>query len=154
MSGHDNRIFSEPCHVLTWYRSSVVAVAGVELADDALAPKSGSASLAAEAALAHAGDTPPESGQSDAAATDGEAPVALAELADASERARAYAGRSKSEATIRAYAAGWRDFLRFCEQRGVSALPASDQTVAAYLASLADRQAKAATIARRLVVIS
>jgi integrase len=33
-------------------------------------------------------------------------------------------------------------------------LPASDQTVAAYLVRLADRQAKAATIARRLVVIS
>jgi integrase len=81
-------------------------------------------------------------------------PGALARLADPAERAHAYAGRSKSEATIRAYAAGWRDFLRFCEQRGVSALPAPDSTVAAYLAHMADRQAKAATIARRLVVIS
>jgi integrase len=42
----------------------------------------------------------------------------------------------------------------FCEQRGASALPASDQTVGAYLAGLADRDARAATIARRLVVIS
>jgi integrase len=33
-------------------------------------------------------------------------------------------------------------------------LPASDETVAAYLAELADRGARAATIARRLVVIS
>jgi integrase len=79
---------------------------------------------------------------------------ALAHLADPAERAHAYAGRSKSEATIRAYAAGWRDFLSFCEQRGAEPLPASDRTVAAYLAHLADRQAKAATIARRLVVIS
>jgi hypothetical protein len=73
---------------------------------------------------------------------------------DAAERVQDYAGRSKSAATIRAYAAGWRDFLAFCEQRGASALPTSDQTVAAYLAALADRGAKAATIARRLVVIS
>src|SRR5262249_44707554 len=77
-----------------------------------------------------------------------------AELADPAERAHAYAGRSKSEATIRAYAASWRDFLSFCEQHGTDALPASDQTVAAYLADMADRGAKAATIARRLVVIS
>src|SRR5919201_1308685 len=83
-----------------------------------------------------------------------QAPGALARLPDSAERVEDYAGRSKSEATIRAYAAGWRDFLAFCEQRGVSALPASDETTAAYLAELADRGAKAATIARRLVVIS
>jgi integrase len=71
-----------------------------------------------------------------------------------SERAADYASRSKSAATIKAYASGWRDFLSFCEQRGVRALPATDETVAAYLAALADRGAKAATIARRLVVIS
>jgi integrase len=79
---------------------------------------------------------------------------ALAQLADPAERAHAYAGRSKSQATIRAYASGWRDFLSFCEQQRVEALPATDQTVAAYLADMADRGAKAATIARRLVVIS
>jgi integrase len=79
---------------------------------------------------------------------------ALAELSEATGRAQDYAGRSKSAATIKAYAAGWRDFLSFCEQRGASALPASDQTLAAYLAALADRGARAATIARRLVVIS
>ena len=77
-----------------------------------------------------------------------------ATLPAAAERVEDYAGRSKSEATIRAYASGWRDFLAFCSERGLSALPASDQTVAAYLAELADRGAKAATIARRLVVIS
>jgi hypothetical protein len=49
---------------------------------------------------------------------------------------------------------GWRDFLELCEARGLSALPASDQTVALYLSAMADRGAKAATIARRLVVIS
>jgi site-specific recombinase XerD len=94
-----------------------------------------------------------ETGPRQADAGPEQAPGALARLPDSAERVEDYAGRSKSEATIRAYAAGWRDFLAFCEQRGVSALPASDQTVAAYLAELADRGAKAATIARRLVVI-
>ena len=54
----------------------------------------------------------------------------LATLQDDFERVESYAGRSKSAATIKAYASGWRDFLEFCEQRGLSALPASDQTVA------------------------
>ena len=35
---------------------------------------------------------------------------------------------------INAYAAGWQDFLQFCQLRQLSALPASDQTVADYLA--------------------
>ena len=78
----------------------------------------------------------------------------LAELPDAAERVQDYAGRSKSAATIKAYASGWRDFLDFCAERELSALPASDQTVALYLSAMADRGAKAATIARRLVVIS
>jgi hypothetical protein len=90
----------------------------------------------------------------EADADDSGAQQALATLPGAAERANEYASRSKSEATIKAYAAGWRDFLGFCEQRGASALPADDQTVAAYLADMADRSAKAATIARRLVVIS
>ena len=85
---------------------------------------------------------------------DAEAAGMLAGLPEAAQRVQDYAGRSKSAATIKAYAAGWRDFLAFCSERGLSALPASDQTVAAYLAELADRGAKAATIARRLVVIS
>ena len=45
-------------------------------------------------------------------------------------------------------------FSHFCEQRGAEPLPASDATVAGYLAELADAGLKAATIARRLVVIS
>ena len=77
--------------------------------------------------------------------------AALATLADAAERADHYARKSKSQATINAYAAGWRDFLSFCERRGALAFPATDDTVAGYLAELADAGMKAATIARRLV---
>jgi hypothetical protein len=73
----------------------------------------------------------------------------LAELAQAAERVEDYAGRSKSRATIKAYASGWRDFLAFCETRGLSPLPASDETVALYLSDMADRGAKAATMVLR-----
>jgi integrase len=123
-----------------WYRAGVVALVRFEIDEAAQAADSG----AVEA------DTSPR--QADSAA--GQAPGPLARLPDPAERAHDYAGRSKSAATIRAYAAGWRDFLGFCQSRQLSALPALDETVAAYLAALADRGAKAATIARRLVVIS
>jgi site-specific recombinase XerD len=75
-------------------------------------------------------------------------------IADGAQRVEDYAGRSKSASTIKAYAAGWRDFLGFCAERGLSPLPASDETVALYLSAMADSGAKAATIARRLVVIA
>jgi hypothetical protein len=39
---------------------------------------------------------------------------ALVALEDIAARANSYASNSKSPATIRAYAAGWRDFLKFC----------------------------------------
>jgi site-specific recombinase XerD len=95
-----------------------------------------------------------DSGPAQADSGRAQAPGRLARLPDSAERVQDYVGRSKSEATLRAYAAGWRDFVAFCEQGGLRALPASDETVATYLAALADRGAKAATIARRLVVIS
>jgi len=78
----------------------------------------------------------------------------LARLERPSEHSEHYASHSKSQATIKSYAAGWRDFLLFSELRQLRALPASEQTVADYLAYLADNGYKAATIATRLVVIS
>src|SRR5207302_6414877 len=110
----------------------------------------------AEAFSDRAPEGPEADGQSadDAPSAFRDGRASLATLADAAERANHYAGRSKSQATINAYAAGWRDFLQFCERRGAVALPASDETVAGYLAELADAGLKAATIARRLVVIS
>ena len=79
---------------------------------------------------------------------------ALGIVQEPAERVQDYASRSKSGATIKAYASGWRDFLSFCAERDLRALPASDETVALYLSHMADYGAKAATIARRLVVIS
>lgn len=52
----------------------------------------------------------------------------LASVEQANERSEHYANRSKSQATINAYATGWRDFLEFCRLRDLLALPATEQT--------------------------
>ena len=46
-----------------------------------------------------------------------DAVTSLATLEPASERSEHYASRSKSQSTINAYGAGWRDFLEFCRLR-------------------------------------
>ena len=55
---------------------------------------------------------------------------------------------------FRPFSLSRRKFRQFCQRRGAVPLPATDETVAGYLAELADAGLKAATIARRLVVIS
>ncbi|WP_263788144.1 site-specific integrase [Salinibacter grassmerensis] len=52
------------------------------------------------------------------------------ELAD---RAQELFEKRLSENTRKAYASGWRDFLRFCKEHGRDPLPASKETVALYL---------------------
>ena len=113
----------------------MVAATDFELEDEAFASKSVSGVRPATPAARVDGDDGRGAEPEAEPATDAQPPRNLAQLADPAERAHAYAGRSKSDATIRAYAAGWRDFLSFCEERDVSPLPASDQTVAAYLAT-------------------
>jgi len=78
----------------------------------------------------------------------------LAQLADTVRRAQDYAQRAKAPRTRRAYAADWRHFTAWADARGLTALPATPETVAFYLADLAEAGAKASTMARRLVVIS
>jgi integrase len=67
-------------------------------------------------------------------------------------KAAAYAINAKSPATQNAYRSDWADFVDWCRGRGYADLPASPQTVAAYLAALAD-VAKATTVQRRLAAI-
>jgi integrase len=69
------------------------------------------------------------------------------------ERARAYARAAKAPATLRAYAADWRDFTAWCREAGREALPAAPESVALYLADLAPRL-KPATLGRRLAAIA
>ena len=84
-------------------------------------------------------------------------PVAPADhtptLTDALRSAAEYALSEKAEATRRAYLSDFRDFHAWCESVRASALPSSVETAAAYLAQLADKGLKAATINRRAAAI-
>jgi site-specific recombinase XerD len=68
--------------------------------------------------------------------------------------ARAYVAASKAPATIRAYRSDLRHFEAWCEAHVCPSLPASPETVADYIAALADEGRTAATITRRLSAIS
>jgi integrase len=63
-----------------------------------------------------------------------------------------YVRASKSANTVRGYASDWRHFGRWCELNGVSALPASPESVALYIAECADRL-KVGSLLRRLNAI-
>ena len=63
-----------------------------------------------------------------------------------------YARQALAPATLKAYAADWAEFSTWCQQKGVSALPATATTVAAYLASIAISHARS-TLRRRLAAI-
>jgi integrase len=64
--------------------------------------------------------------------------------------ARTYAAQAKAEATRRTYRASWGRFLAWCDESGLSALPANPGTVALYLSHLADRGKRLATIQKAL----
>ncbi len=74
-------------------------------------------------------------------------------LKRAQARAAHFVARSKARNTVRAYQSDWRDFTDWCQHAGKAALPASPDTVALYLASLAEGL-KVSTIRRRLAAIS
>lgn len=76
----------------------------------------------------------------------------IAPLRIAADAARGFAAASRSKNTIRAYRADWRDFEGWTRAHGLVALPAVQETVAAYLAALATDR-KVSTIRRRLAAI-
>ena len=69
-------------------------------------------------------------------------------------RARAYVLAAKAPSTLRAYRSDWRHFTAWCRDRDVPALPAAPETVALYLAALADDHRRPATLTRRLTSIA
>lgn len=69
------------------------------------------------------------------------------------DKAADFARLEKSEATRRAYRSDFRIFTNWCDGRGVSALPGSPETVAAFLASQAAGGIRPSTIARRVAAI-
>ena len=68
-------------------------------------------------------------------------------------KAKTYVLHSRAENTRRAYAADWLHFTFWCDCHQREALPALPDTVALYIAALADSH-KPATITRRLAAIS
>src|ERR1043166_9890094 len=69
------------------------------------------------------------------------------------EQVREYIRASKAESTVRGYRADWRDFITWCESRGLCPLPALPEVVASYIAECAGRL-KVGTIQRRLNAIA
>ena len=55
------------------------------------------------------------------------------------DQAREFIRASKAENTLRGYRADWRAFCQWCEGQGLTPLPASPETVAAYIAECAAR---------------
>jgi site-specific recombinase XerD len=69
------------------------------------------------------------------------------------DQVRHFIRASKAENTLRGYQADWRDFCTWCESRSLCPLPASPETVAAYIAECAGRL-KPGSVQRRLNAIT
>jgi site-specific recombinase XerD len=75
------------------------------------------------------------------------------ELATLAQSTAEFLEASRASNTVRAYRSDWRHFEGWCQRHGVAALPASETTVALYLADMAGSR-KVSTLARRLAAIS
>jgi site-specific recombinase XerD len=76
-----------------------------------------------------------------------------AELAPDLTRAAEWAREEKAAATRRAYRSDFRIFQAWCRGRGVSALPASAEAVAAFLAHDLETGSRPSTLGRRVAAI-
>ncbi len=81
------------------------------------------------------------------------APVALKLTPSEADAVRDFALAEKAENTRRGYRSDVRTFNRWCEGRGVVALPAAPETVAAFLSAQAGEGAKSSTLTRKLAAI-
>src|SRR4051794_28502380 len=79
--------------------------------------------------------------------------VDMDRLTPAADRARSYAENAKAPATRRAYASDWRSFETWCTAAGLPSLPAAPETVAVYIAALAEKH-RPATISRHMAAIA
>jgi site-specific recombinase XerD len=82
------------------------------------------------------------------------APGLVTEFRFSLERAHGYAHNDTSDRTRRAYASDFRIFVAWCGEHGKEALPATIETVAAYLAAGADGGLSVSTITRRAAAIA
>src|SRR5215471_5449524 len=82
-----------------------------------------------------------------------EQPALPVELTATLELAADFAKASKAKATQDAYASDWRIFESWCRPRGLSALPATAESLCAFLADEASLGKRASTLGRRLAAI-
>jgi site-specific recombinase XerD len=78
---------------------------------------------------------------------------ALPAIAVDVELAQDFARSEKAPATRRAYRSDFRAFSTWCQARGLPALPAAPETVAAFLAAEAARGLRSSSIGRRVAAI-
>ena len=74
-------------------------------------------------------------------------------IAEELASAQGYAEKSWANSTVKAYGHDWAVFEMWCEKRGQQSLPAAPATVAAFLASEADKGRRSQTITRRAAAI-
>ena len=79
--------------------------------------------------------------------------LASADLAPDLAAAARFSRAEKAGATRKAYATDYRLFCQWCDPRALCTMPASVETVAAYLAFEAENGCRASTIARRCAAI-
>lgn len=76
------------------------------------------------------------------------------DLALLASSARSYVDDARANSTQRAYRTSWNLWVSWCATRGLVSLPTAPESLALYMADLADRGRKVATISRALVAIS
>ncbi|WP_246410686.1 site-specific integrase [Methylobacterium fujisawaense] len=81
-------------------------------------------------------------------------PAAPADTLVPLDRAKAYAGASRSDRTRAAYSSALGVFVTWCREAGADPMPADPLTVAAYVAHLADTGRKPATIDLHVAAIA
>lgn len=74
-------------------------------------------------------------------------------LSPSLDQVREYIRASKAENTLRGYQSDWRAFCAWCEPRGLCPMPATPETVAAFIADCAGRL-KVGSVQRRLNAIA
>ncbi|HMP49114.1 MAG TPA: phage integrase N-terminal SAM-like domain-containing protein, partial [Oligoflexia bacterium] len=73
-------------------------------------------------------------------------------MLDLEAAARHYARASLSDNTRRAYASDWADFVYWCKRKNRKPLPATPDTIALYLTTMADHL-KTSSLRRRVTAI-
>ncbi|MCM0758515.1 tyrosine-type recombinase/integrase [Sporomusa sphaeroides DSM 2875] len=74
-------------------------------------------------------------------------------MAGLSEQAKNYIAQSKADNTVKSYKSDWADFVSYCNNNSLDALPADEKTVISYITELAQDK-KVSTINRRISAIS